>query len=65
MLLVFSETKENTHVKAKSAAMLGVLILTRPFSTSLVVMTITLVFSCHTICQKSLTVVARHPWVAM
>lgn len=40
-------------------------ILTRPFSTSLVVMTMTLVFSCHTICQKSFTVVAKHPWVAM
>lgn len=38
-----------------------VFVLTRPFSTSRVVMTITLVFSCHTICQKSLTVVARHP----
>lgn len=43
------------------AFMVVVLILTRPFSTSLVVMTITLVFSCHTICQKSLVVVARHP----
>lgn len=41
------------------------MILTRPFSTSLVVITITRVFSCQTICQKSLIVVARHPWVAM
>lgn len=40
---------------------MDVAILTRPFSTSLVVITITLVLSCHTICQKSLTVVARHP----
>lgn len=39
--------------------------LTRPFSTSLVVMTMTRVFSCHTICQKSLTVASRQPWLAM
>lgn len=39
--------------------------LTRPFSTSLVVMTMTLDPSCQTICQKSPTVVSRHPWQAM
>lgn len=38
---------------------------TRPFSTSRVVMTMTQVFSCHTICQKSLTVASRQPWLAM
>lgn len=38
---------------------------TRPFSTSLVVMTMTRVFSCQTICQKSLTVASRQPWLAM
>lgn len=39
--------------------------LTRPFSTSRVVITIMRVFSCHTICHKSLTVVSRQPWLAM
>lgn len=38
---------------------------TRPFSTSRVVMTMTRVFSCHVICQKSLTVASRQPWLAM
>lgn len=41
------------------------LLLTRPFSTSRVVITIMRVFSCHTICQKSLTVASRQPWLAM
>lgn len=38
---------------------------TLPRSTSLVVITITLVFSCHTIHQKSASVEGRQPCVAM
>lgn len=38
---------------------------TRPFSTSRVVMTMTREFSCHVICQKSLTVASRQPWLAI
>ncbi len=40
-------------------------LLTLPFSTSLVVITMTLVFCCQIILQKSLTMLGRHPWVAM
>lgn len=43
----------------------GALSLTFPRSTSFVVMTIILEFSCHIILQKSSTVVGRQPWVAM
>ena len=39
--------------------------LTLPLSISLVVMTMTLVFSCQIIFQKSSTVAGRQPWVAM
>jgi hypothetical protein len=38
---------------------------TLPLSISLVVMTMTRLFSCQTMCQKSLTVLGRQPCVAM
>lgn len=41
------------------------LIPTFPLSTSFVVITITRVFSCHTMCQKSPMVLGRQPCVAI